>query len=497
MKLQMDDPFGLDALFFNDAAASVGLQLDQFKFMLCIITALPLSWIHGAFIPKGTPRNLFSLALGMAYCMVCFAEDSLHPIGAAIYAYLLLRMFPRNPFYLLVVSFLHMSAAHLYAYIYEYGQWNIDYTMAHMVLVVKLQITAFAVSDGHDKNRHFNKKWGDDLVRDKITPDMMPSFLEWMAYCFYFPCFIAGPVFSYRNYREWVHGQVEIPSGRFAAAGWKLAATFILLILNKVVLGYFPSEAIIEPEGTGNPSIASYNVALRLGYIWVSIMLVRTKYFFVWYMCHASCILSGIAYNGKDTSRKSTIYDMMFAESVDSNGNKWDGCSNGNWVRVETSQNLKGVTDNWNMGVNYWLKNVFYIRVAESEHKLPKFLTNAVDVKTLVTQVTSAFWHGFYPGYYLFFMSGTLFHVVMRNSRRKIRPWFIHYGIQPVYNAVTFVATGIGCNYIGVPFIFYDFRAALQVWQSVYYIPHILCVVVLVVANMMPRMKEKNHEKHQ
>lgn len=47
------------------------------------------------------------------------------------------------------------------------------------------------------------------------------------------------------------------------------------------------------------------------------------------------------------------------------------------------------------MGTNRWLRLVVYDRVK----------TNA----TVLTYALSAFWHGFYPGYYLTFASGALF----------------------------------------------------------------------------------------
>ena len=398
MKLGLQDPLGLDELLFGGMVEASGLQYDQIKFLVCMLLSLPLAYIHGKFVPAGTTRHIFALGIGMAYSVICFAEDTIHPLMASLICFFLMKFFPRNPFYVLGYSFLHMSAAHMYAYFYEYGQWNIDYTMAHMVLTVKLQITAFAVSDGHDKNRVFNKKWGPELDNDKITPEIFPSLLEFMSYCFYFPSYVAGPCFAYRNYRNWSNGLVEVPAGREAAAAWKFLGSLVILFMNKVLLSYIPIAAIIEPLGTGNPSILEWGIPLRLIYVWWSIMLHRAKYFFVWYMCHSACILSGLAYNGKKKDFKptdSTAWVLMFEEAVDSEGNLWNGCSNGNYFMVETAQNLKAVTDNWNMGVNYWLKNVFYIRVADNQDKFPKFL-RGFDLKTLVTQMTSAFWHGMY-----------------------------------------------------------------------------------------------------
>lgn len=50
--------------------------------------------------------------------------------------------------------------------------------------------------------------------------------------------------------------------------------------------------------------------------------------------------------------------------------------------------------------MHLWLKNYVYLRCYDSiKHKKPP--TYAV----FVTYATSAFWHGFYPSYYQFFVS--------------------------------------------------------------------------------------------
>ena len=60
-----------------------------------------------------------------------------------------------------------------------------------------------------------------------------------------------------------------------------------------------------------------------------------------------------------------------------------------------------------NIGVNNWLKNYVYFRV-----EAPRWVLKAgIPQKTfmnLVTKATSAFWHGFYPSYYVFFLGAWL-----------------------------------------------------------------------------------------
>eukprot|EP00754_Rhynchopus_humris_P037831 Rhum_TRINITY_DN2043_c0_g1::Rhum_TRINITY_DN2043_c0_g1_i1::g.5440::m.5440/K13517/MBOAT1_2; lysophospholipid acyltransferase 1/2 len=485
MKLYLKDPLGVDALLFNDLSESSGLSPDMIKFMGCLLLSFPVSYLQGTVVPAGTLRHLWSVFFGVATSLVCFAEDSIHPLLSAAIAYVLMRVFPTQPLIVMIATVVHMSCAHLYSFWFEYGAWNIDYTMAQMVLMVKLQTLSWSVADGHRKNPKLHPK--SDMEADKITPELMPSLLEFFSYVLFYPSFIAGPCFTYKHYRNWANGLVPVPAGRGLACFYKFVAAIFLMFLNKAVLPKMPNDLIIEPENSGNPSIMDFPLWQRLFYIWFSIVLTRTKYFFVWYLSDACCILSGLGYNGTDDKckTKGSIWCSMFETSVDSSGRKWDGCSNGNYFKVELAQNLKGVTDNWNMGVNYWLKNDVYLRLA-------LVLGDRSQLPVLLTQTMSAFWHGFYPGYYFFFVSGSLFTIAAREARSKIRPYMqSSSSVASFYNVVTFVATGMSLNYIGVPFVFMDWRATLGAWQRVYCLPHIAAVLLVVVCKLIPKQQSK------
>ena len=51
---------------------------------------------------------------------------------------------------------------------------------------------------------------------------------------------------------------------------------------------------------------------------------------------------------------------------------------------------MKTVFDNWNIQTQVWLRRIAYDRLSTG--------------KTLGVFVLSAFWHGFYPGYYMTFV---------------------------------------------------------------------------------------------
>lgn len=63
---------------------------------------------------------------------------------------------------------------------------------------------------------------------------------------------------------------------------------------------------------------------------------------------------------------------------------------------VQFGVNFRATIDAWNKGTNLWLRYVMYERAS------PKY-------NTVMTYTLSAFWHGFYPGYYVTFLTGALF----------------------------------------------------------------------------------------
>jgi lysophospholipid acyltransferase 1/2 len=75
----------------------------------------------------------------------------------------------------------------------------------------------------------------------------------------------------------------------------------------------------------------------------------------------------------------------------DENDNpKWDLVTNVNIIGCELSTSIKSSFDHWNVQTQLWLRRIAYDRLPAG--------------KTLGVFVLSAFWHGFYPGYYLTFV---------------------------------------------------------------------------------------------
>ena len=152
---------------------------------------------------------------------------------------------------------------------------------------------------------------------------------------------------------------------------------------------------------------AWYNTALVLGdtymsygilrRIWILQMLgisTRMKYYGVWNLTEGACVMSGIGF-----------------KSVDPRTGKidWNRLQNVNPWGIESAQNSRAYLENWNMNTNNWLRRYMYLRVTPKGKK-PGFRAS------LATFTTSAFWHGFYPGYYLSFVLAAFVQTIAKSQ---------------------------------------------------------------------------------
>lgn len=90
--------------------------------------------------------------------------------------------------------------------------------------------------------------------------------------------------------------------------------------------------------------------------------------------------------------------------------------------------------------------------------------------------MTSALWHGFYPGYYLFFGSASYFILVSRSARKHIRPFFVNTPfayLKPVYDLAGVACTLLMCSYSMVPFVLKRLDESLELWTKLYFTLHL------------------------
>jgi lysophospholipid acyltransferase len=281
----------------------------------------------------------------------------------------------------------HMSVNHIYRQAVN-DPSVFDITGAQMVLVMKLTAFCWNVQDGRLPDSELTQVQRDHAIRT------MPSILDYIGYVFFFPALMAGPAFDYADYSQYITTTMftlppgtdpskapptrkkrKIPRSGMPAFMKGVYGTLWLIAFIKFSSWYYPAFFL-------GGEYMQYNFFRRIWQLYMLGLTTRMKYYAVWSLSEGSCILSGIGYNGIDpkTGRP-----------------KWDRLTNIMPLEIESAQNARAYLGFWNINTNNWLKNYMYLRVTPKGQK-PGFRA------TLATFVTSAFWHGFYPGYYLAFV---------------------------------------------------------------------------------------------
>ncbi|PYI10851.1 MBOAT family protein [Aspergillus sclerotiicarbonarius CBS 121057] len=450
-------------LLFDYPAKATGASIDELKLIASFLLSYPLAGLLKR-IPDAQPwkKNAFIIAVSLFYIVGLFdLWDGLRTLfysaaGTYLIAYYIDgSLMPWIGFIFLMG---HMSISHIYRQIVNDPQ-SVDITGAQMVLVMKLSSFCWNVHDG----RLPQSQLSDPQKYAAIT--QFPSILDYTGYVLFFPALFGGPSFEYVDYRRWLDTTLfEIPPGtdpskvpptrkkrkipRSGTPATKKALIGLGWIFAFLQLGsYYNQEAILSGR------YMEYSFPRRVWIMHMVGLTARLKYYGVWSLTEGACILSGLGYNGFDPKSGKVFWNRL--ENID----PW---------KLETAQNSHGYLGSWNKNTNHWLRNYVYLRVTPRGKK-PGFRAS------LATFATSAFWHGFYPGYYLTFILGSFIQTGAKNFRRYVRPFFLTPdGSKPTpykryYDVVSWVTTQLTMSFTVMPFIFLSFSTSIGVWRNVYF----------------------------
>jgi lysophospholipid acyltransferase len=170
-------------------------------------------------------------------------------------------------------------------------------------------------------------------------------------------------------------------------AAWKAVAGLFWVFAFIKFSGWYTTELLLSDE------YMSYGFLRRVWILHMFGFTTRLKFYGVWVLSEGACILSGMGYKGVDPKTGKVMWNRL------QNVNPWG---------IETAQNTRAYLENWNINTNHWLRNYMYLRVTPRGKK-PGFRAS------MATFITSAFWHGFYPGYYLTFILASFLQTVAKS----------------------------------------------------------------------------------
>jgi len=431
----------------------LGLEPPQVSLSFALFSVFPLALIHRQ-IEDVTTKHLYSLICGLSIAYYTFGNDIIHLLITPIVVYGLLIVLSRkiSPFVVTAFLMVYMSYGHIERLLADNRAGGLDWTLPYMIYVCKLGAFAWDYYDG-------------DMPEDKVRKErqsfrivVLPSALEYFAFVFFFAGYLTGPFAGFNEYKTFTDRTMfketkgKIPSSLRATLENAVLA-FAGVILVKIHSMYHEKYTLTEDFLT-KPLI------YRLLYVLLAVETGSSKYYFAWGIGQAAACAVGISYNGLDENKNP----------------KWDRIVMLRLWTFKTATNAKGIIDNWNIPCQHWLKYHVFFRL------IPVFGTR---VAKIITFVTSAFWHGFYPGYYLFFISGAFLEPIAQLIRDNFRWRFMNADgtekpTKILYDIVGWIVTFYTIDYLTIAFRLLDYSDGITVWRSVYFIVHVIGFILFV-----------------
>ncbi|KAF3844913.1 hypothetical protein F7725_008076, partial [Dissostichus mawsoni] len=440
----------------------INLPVDQVNFVACQLFALLMAlWFRLYLHPSKTSpfiRHVVATLLGFYLALFCFGWYSLHFLvqSGLSYSVMIFVGLEHMHKYCFIVTLSYLIVCQITrVYVFDYGMYSADFTGPMMVITQKITSLAFEIHDGLTK------------PEKQLTPSQkylairrMPSLLEYLSYNCNFMGILAGPACSYNDYMAFIEGTCYQPRHQENANGKengkykqtepspkndvisKLCTCAISLGIYLSLCNLLPVEHSIDDE-----FVSSTPFYLQIIYLYLAMLALRPKYYFVWTLADAINNAAGFGFNGynKDGSPR------------------WDLVSNLRILDIETT----GISRQPFGSKGCAMRCPFNPMAA--------------------TFLLSAMWHGYYPGYYLTFLTGIAMTMAARAVRHNIRP---HFMVCDSYKRIYDVITWHGLR---LPLVTqWHHLSYLLSW---YYCLHILCLLVVLALPVRSRRRQAKEQQ--
>lgn len=297
----------------------------------------------------------------------------------------------------------------------------------------------------------------------------MPSLLELAGYTWFVPNCALGVFFEFRDYKNLIERKGDysavphtvLPSLRTLVEA--IMCTGFFLFFNN----YFWVEYIYSNEFTKD------SFFMKMVYIYVIMTVKRFFYYGPFKFTTGAFIASGLGYCGPNSKP----------------GKQWDRVVGVYVLDVELAMSATTMLRAWNHQVHLWLK--YYIQDRIQRGSRPTFL------ESMSTFVVSAFWHGFYPSYYIMFVLAAILNEINKDIYKS---WFIFKSFMPIY-AIRYLAAHvlsfIAMNYFGI--LFQALTVERTMWylkETLYGVPiGLVSLLIFVRAINLVKISKKMEEK--
>jgi len=463
--------------------------------------------------------------------------------------------------YALIYNMMHNSIINIYNQIYHYNQWKMDtigvpfmmQILKHISFAYSYQDSAFEnIDEVNDKktNTDNSKKSNYYLYpENQVYVIKNFSFYEYINYILFYPCIVGGPFIEFNDFKKFIELRYEyksIPSSLWLCIK-KFAFGFSSLIIFYIINPYNKVENIIDYEN--QYTFFQKCIFYILGFFYV------IRYFGGFSLIELGCLSCGFSYKKEtylihkeiEKKAKGSIAELNSSDSNDNckkndhsngknNNNNKLGEANGNSKEKQIGINLNEMTDveqsknkheeiiefkkakvidyvnllliydpdeffrYWNIHVHHFLKRNIYLRnIASPEEQKadPNFAKKKKNKASLMTFLISAFWHGFYPTYFIVFLHFYLF-TFIGNQIKSINSKINLTRIIPFYkNLIRFIIIVILIPYHCIIFVALDYKILIDLIKTTKCFATVFSLILLFALFVWNKSikSEKNDEK--
>jgi lysophospholipid acyltransferase len=349
----------------------------------------------------------------------------------------------------------------------DYLGWSLDFSSLQMLATLKVISVAFNVYDGTKAEKDLIPIW------KKYSISRIPNPLEYLSYLVFYPCVLTGPVYELQDYLRFI----DAPSGQLK---WSWKQIGKMVGCSAFCMGLY---LFLSPIYSRKLLLVPYIYTVPLWQTVFDAFLVglasRQKYFIAWYLAEGACVTAGFGY--------------------DANKDKWLQIQHADFFGVEFAPNLRGVMTNWNQAVSRWLRYYVYTRIGPIEAHIPGGTKKPTLKNTILTFTVSAFWHGFYPGYYLMWSVMAIAQNVATSMHRKTRPRIIDDANpnesqvkKTIYSFFGWLLTSLCLAYYTTSFQLLDWNDSVRYFNRVYWLGHLITFGLFVIVTLIPPVKKSS-----
>ena len=420
----------------------LGLQGKEAMIPVMMIGAIGLGPLYRLFKAPPSLQIILNLAIGLyASSSIWGLEGTVAVVLIAFTSYLLVygQRFGVPASLPCWLSMICLCVFHVKRMIESYMGWNVDISTLLMLLVARVSTFSYDWKDGRETSSNL---WA---IRGSF-----PNPILFLSYIFSPFTLVAGPPLLFRQYTDAIfESSPSSPKTRRTIPFLKALASAIfagccLAMQSRYI--YLRTEFWISDE------FAELSWISKICIIHFGMLCLRSKYYVAWSLAELACISGGFA--GKD-----------------------DRAKNADILAIESASSIQYALNTWNRGTAYWLKNYVFKRSGFKSKTASMALTRLV----------SAFWHGFYPGYYLTFGFLLLADKAEGAARRYLNPFFEKGKRGKLYNFVSVIATQFALTYYGIPFQVLSFERGYLVWKRLGFAGHIIHLTAILLLPLIGR----------